>query len=111
VSMMSFKRLAKQVRALFPSKLPQGATAFEAWITEFEEIYDLPTKDQDSIRFAVAAMIINLGTTTAYKSKFYFYLSICSGVAKQVAGAVFHEIKTRQLAEQKKAQSNGQPTT
>jgi len=92
--------LFKQFRALFPSKLPVGMEEFERWISEFETIYKLPTSDKESIRFAVAAMIINLGPTAAFKSKFYFYLSIVAGCAKQVAGSVFHEIKTRQMAEQ-----------
>lgn len=94
--MSKIRKLGRLVRGLLPSRLPLGMTEFEAWVADFEATYDLPTTDKDSIRFALAAMIINLGPTTAYKSKYYFYLSICSGVSKQIAGSVFHEIKTRQ---------------
>lgn len=95
--------LAKRVRALFPSKLPTGVTAFHEWAESFAEIYDVPTEDKDSIKFTLASIIMHLGPQAAYKSKHYFYLTMTAGAAKQVAGSVFYDIKQKQKEAAEKA--------
>lgn len=93
------KKLVKLLLALFPTKLPQGVPQFHAWADGMIALYDFPTKDVDSIKFALASMVLHLGATSAYKSKFYFFLSISAGAAKQVAGSIFYEIKQKQQQE------------
>lgn len=97
------KKIVGFVKGLFPSRLPQGMTEFHAWADSFFDIYDLPTKEKDSIKFVLASIIMHLGPQTLYKSKMFFYLTICAGAAKQIAGAVFHDIKTKQAEEAAKA--------
>lgn len=99
-----FKRIARQFLGFFPTKLPTGATEFTAWADSFLETYTLPTDHKDSIRFVLATAIMNLGSQTAYKPKYYFYLTITAGCAKQVAGSIFYEIKQKQRAEQEAAE-------
>lgn len=94
------KKLFALILALVPSKLPQGVAEFNAWADDLIELYNFPTADTDSIKFALASIIMHLGAQSAFKSKFYFYLTISAGAAKQVAGAVFYEIKTQQQAKQ-----------
>jgi hypothetical protein len=89
----------------FPTPLPVGLSEFNAWADSFATTYSLPTADQDSIRYALATMIMHQGPTAAYKSKFFFYLCLRSSAAKQVAGAAFMEIKTKQQAAQAAAQA------
>lgn len=91
-------KFLNQVFGFFPSPLPVGIAQFNTWITELRQTYTLPTDDEDSIKFSVASMIMHLGPTSAYKSKWYFVLALRSGAAKQVAGAAFYEVKTRQAA-------------
>ncbi len=92
----TIKKLAKQVRGLFPSALPTGLTAFNAWADDISDTYFMPTSDKDSIRFSLASIVMHLGPTAAYRSKFYFALVLRAGAAKQVAGAAFYEIKNKQ---------------
>lgn len=102
--MIKIKRLFKRLLGYLPSKIPVGATEFQVWVDSFFETYDLPTEHRDSISLVLATTIIhNLGPQALYKPKYYFYLTIMSGAAKQVAGAAFYDIKTRQQQAQEAA--------
>lgn len=96
------KRKFNQFLGLFPTKLPVGMSEFQTFVDSLQSTYTLPTEDRDSIEFAVATMVMRLGPQTAFKSKFYFYISINAGCAKQIAGTAFHDIKVRQQALQNK---------
>lgn len=95
------KTLLLRLRALFPSRLPTGVSAFNDWAESFYEIYEMPTTHRESVKFVLASTIMHLGPTAIYKSKFYFYLVLSTGAAKQVAGSIFYDIKEAQ----KKAES------
>lgn len=90
------KRYYNKLRGAFPSPLPVGVTEFQSWADTIIDTYTLPTQDRDSVHYALATMILHLGPTVAYKSNWYFVLSIHSACAKQVAGATFQDIKIRQ---------------
>lgn len=92
------KRFFRQLRGLFPEPVPTGMAQFNNWADSLVDTYWLPTADQDSIRFALASMIMHLGPSAAYKSKRYFVVTLRAAAAKQVAGAVFYEIKEKQKA-------------
>lgn len=94
---------------LFPSPLPVGMTEFDSWVDSIMSTYSLPTTDVDSIRFTLAAMIINLGQKESSKPKYSFVLAIRASCAKQIAGSVFHQIKTKQL-EAQRAQQQAEAT-
>ena len=96
-------RIIKQIRGLFPSPLPTGVTAFHAWSDDLQATYILPTEDKDSIRYTLATIIMHLGQQAGNKSKYFFYITLKAAAAKQVAGAVFSEIKEKQRAEAAKA--------
>ena len=98
------KRLFNQFLGLFPSRLPVGMTAFDAWIDSIITTYPMPTMDRDSLVNGLAATVLRLGPTAAFKSKFYFALIIHAGAAKQIAGAKFSELRDKQIAAQKAAQ-------
>jgi hypothetical protein len=106
-------KLIKQIVGLFPSALPNGVAAFDVWAKDIMDTYDLPTKDEDSVKFTLATIIMHLGPQVAYKPKVYFVLTLKAGAAKQVASQVFTDIKTKakeaELAAQKAANDNGQP--
>lgn len=99
--MKLLKKLAKQFLGLFPSKIPVGVTEFNSWADSFSDVYTLPTQDQDSLRFTLASIIMHLGPQAAYKPKVYFLLTLKAAAAKQVAGQVFYDIKTKHQAQEK----------
>lgn len=90
----SIKRYCLLALALLPSRVPQGRTEFESWASSIISLYGFP--DNDSVRFALATMIMHDGPTAAYRPKFRYALMIKAGASKQVASAVFQDIKLRQ---------------
>jgi hypothetical protein len=95
------KKILKRIKALLPSKLPQGVTEFNLWADEIIEIYDMP--NNDSIRFALATALMHLGPTDAYKPKEYFGRILIKGAAGQVAYGMMQELKKKQAEEQEAA--------
>lgn len=96
---MKIKQLFKRFLGLFPTSLPTGMGAFDSWVNDLVTTYPMPTADADSIKFVLASIILRLGPQTAYKSKFFFYLTLKAGASKQVAGECFQQIKLKQQAE------------
>lgn len=103
-------RFINQVAGLIPVAVPVGMTEFQTWADEIIATYSLPA-DPDSIKFSLATVIMHLGPTAAYRSKFYFFLVLRAGMAKQVAGAVFQDIKQKQMARLKAEQEATQAQT
>lgn len=94
--LLKLKRFGKQVLGFLPSRLPTGIPQFEVWANDITNTYNLPTKDDTSIRYILATCIINLTEGTTYKSKFHFFKIISNAASRQIAGFVFHDIKTKQ---------------
>lgn len=88
-------------------------------MTEFNEwadsIIELSGKfaDEDSMKFAIATMVMHLGPQRSHVPKNHFVRSLRKTAANQVAGQVFQDIKLKQkLAEdtakqQELSNSNG----
>lgn len=94
--MKKIKRLLCQIRGLFPSFLPTGVAEFGEWAASISSTYDLPTKDQASIEFTLASIIMHLGPQADSISKYWFAKTMRAAAAKQVAHSMFQEIKNRQ---------------
>ncbi len=90
----------KKIRGLFPSRLPNGVDAFNAWAEDMAATYELPTTHMDSIKFTLSTIIMHLGPQAASKAMYYFVLTLRAGAAKQVAGQVFTDIKNKQKEEE-----------
>lgn len=88
----------QKLRARFPSQVPQGVEEFQTWSSSIIYLYGFP--DNDSVRFALATMIMHSGPSAAYVPKHYWATMIKAGAAKQVASQVFQDIKVRQQAAQ-----------
>lgn len=84
----------------YMTTLPVGMTQFEEWVQTIENEYELPTAHKDSVRFAFATMILNLKEDTYELPLSFFVKRLWAASAKQIAGAVFHDIKIRQKQEQ-----------
>lgn len=108
----SLKKLGNQFLGLFPTAIPTGTAEFDAWAQFIMDNYKMPTADVDSIKYALATMVMHLGPTVAYKPRYYFALALRASAAKQVAGGVFMEIKTRhQAAAAKASEPKSEATT
>lgn len=91
------KKVVKLVKAFFPSPVPNGMKEFDTWSLDIIDTYNFP--NNDSIRSALAVMIMHDGPTAAYRSKFHWSLMIKASMAKQIASGQFQEIKNRQKAQ------------
>jgi hypothetical protein len=80
----------------FPSRLPDGMTALEKWTQSLIDTYDFP--DNASVRFMLAAMIMQTGPEDAYVPKRKFALMGLAAASKEVAHARLVELKEAQQA-------------
>jgi hypothetical protein len=97
------KRLLKQLLSLLPTKLPVGMTEFNAWADSIIELSG-NYADADSMKFALASMVIHLGPQRSSVAKNHFVRSLRKTAANQVAQAVFQDIKIKQQEAAKAAQ-------
>lgn len=81
------RRLYNQFLGLFPSKLPAGMTAFNAFADSIFATYTLPTTKQRDVRWMVATIIANTRGEFQYKSKYSFAKSIRAACVKEIAGS------------------------
>jgi hypothetical protein len=98
-------RLRHKALSFLPSALPTGVTEFHTWYNSIMTAYGEGLPNNDSTKFAIAAQIMHLGPTEANKPKRYFGLALRAGAAKQVAHAVFSELKEKQTREQAQAKA------
>lgn len=82
-------------RSYFPTKLPVGTTEFEAWV---DSIIELAGKyaDRDSMKFAIASMLIHADARHGALSKQYFVTRLRKSAANQIASQVFQDLKQKQ---------------
>jgi hypothetical protein len=104
------KQLLKKILSYFPSKLPVGITEFEAFSSEIIELAG-KYADIDSLKFAIASMIIHADARFGALPKNYFVVRLRKVAANQVASQVFTDIKNKQQEAQKAAQNLVEATT
>jgi hypothetical protein len=92
----------KRLRSYFSSPLALGMTDYAEWSDSVAELIG-PIADKDSLQFCIASEVIRLGPDVTASPKNYFVKRVKAGAAKQIAGAVFTEIKTRQQDAQRAA--------
>lgn len=93
-------KLLAKLKSYFPSNLPIGLTEFNTWADEVIELTG-QLADYDSMRFALASMIIHVDAKKAAVPKQYFVRTLRKSAANQVASYVFQEIKQKQAEQQK----------
>lgn len=102
--LLSFStQFCRFIASFVPSAIPVGLTEYQAWA---ESIISLtgPIADDNSLKFAIASMVIHLDRDTAYVSKRWFVKCLRKAAANQVASAVFQDIKLKQQEALKAAQ-------
>jgi hypothetical protein len=96
------KSLIRTILSFLPRRLPVGMTAFDEAV---KRVYAL-TGDictENDVRYVMASAITHMGPNSSVKSDRYFLTLIRSAAAKQIAGAVFQDIRQKQAEAQQKA--------
>lgn len=84
----------------FPTKLPVGMTSFNEFANDIAVLTG-PIADIDSMRFAIASILIHSDSKYGSLSKNYFVQRLRKSAANQVASQVFQDIKKSQADAQK----------
>lgn len=103
------KLLLKRLMSYFPCPLPVGMSQFETWSDSIIALSG-PYADSDSMKFAIASMIMHLGAQRSYVPKNFFVRSLRKTAANQIAGQVFQNIKQKQAEEATKVQQPAEDT-
>ncbi len=93
--MKRISKLIKRLLSYLPTKLPVGVSQFESFADSIIELSG-PYADIDSMRFAIASMIIHADHKQASLPKNYFVTRLRKSAANQIASQIFQDIKTRQ---------------
>jgi hypothetical protein len=86
--------------------LPIGVSDFNALIDSLLDDPTCPTKDRDSVVFAVSSIIMHSGPETDEIPVEKFLKQLRAGAAKQVAHSMFMEVKQKQQDAVKKAEED-----
>lgn len=98
--MKQVKLFIRHLLSFLPTKLPVGVPQFESFANDIIELSG-PYADKDSMRFAIASMVIHADHKAASLSKNYFVVRLRKSAANQVASQIFQEIKVKQESQQK----------
>ncbi len=91
------KHLIDLIWGLLPQPLPLGMAEFDLWTTRIIRTYGL--LDNDSVRFALATMIMHVGPQSSRKSPLYFAKTAKKGMANQIAHGYMQNLKEKQALE------------
>lgn len=94
--MNTLSKIVKQLLGYIPTRLPIGLTEFEAWYKDIITTYDL--LDNDSIKWAVATMVLQGPPAKFRRAKSEFVHLILKGMASEVATQVMLDLKAKQKA-------------
>jgi hypothetical protein len=89
------KKLFLLLLAYIPTPLPIGMTEHEKWAGSVIALTNLP--DNDSTRFALASTIPHQKAENFLVPKIKMARLLEKSAANQIAGAVMHELKDKQL--------------
>jgi hypothetical protein len=96
---VNMKQVLNKVMSYFPTPLPLGMTAYKEWTDSVAELIG-PITNKEELNFCIASEVIRLAPDVCSAPKNHFVKRVRAGVAKQIAGAMFTEIKENQKAKQ-----------
>lgn len=97
---------AKKSKAMsyVPTPLPVGMTAFHAWSDDIIKLTG-PLADVDSMKYVLASQVLALKPEQSRLPKAQFVNQLRNAAAKQIASAVFTDIRLKQQEAIKAAQT------
>lgn len=96
------KRAADELNEMRP--LPLGRAEFEEWSTRIIRAAQIPGATDESLKFALAEMVLHVKPTQSFEKDAHFVHSLRKGAANQVAHTIFQELKKAQLEKQQDGQ-------
>lgn len=100
-SSTSAKTILQQMNE--PRPLPMGQKEFIEWTDRIISGALIPCDDRESLVAALAAMLMQLGSTESHKPDAYFIHSLRKAAVNEVANANWQQIKKRKEAKVQKA--------
>jgi len=88
--------------------LPIGRTQFEEWSDRIIR-GAMVEAESDSLKFALASMIMTMAPTEAFREDAYFILQLRKSAANQTAHAMMVELKERQKERETKTADDTAP--
>lgn len=82
-----------------PRPLPMGVTEFNEWADRIIAGALIPTEDKETLKAALATMLMSLGPTEDHKPDAYFIHALRKAATNEVAHAMFQEIKKKKEEE------------
>ncbi len=98
------KDIAERLLSTAPRSLPIGMTAFNTMASRVHRLTG-SICTLDDAKFVITATIMRFDPTTVRKSDRFFVNTLRAAASKQIAGAVFSEVKTRQAEAAAKLQA------
>ncbi len=100
--MLKWIRTKKAVKAMQePQPLPMGRQEFEEWSDRIIALAAIPGATVDSLKFALADMVLHVKPTESFVCDGYFIHCLRKGAANEVAISVFRELKEKRNGEAK----------
>ncbi len=78
-------------------RLPKGVTEFNVWADDLIALSGAP--DNDSSRFTLAAMILNLSESATVAPKRLFVDKLHKAMSNEIASGIMYQLKEKQKAE------------
>lgn len=95
--MSKLKYFLLRILAYIPTPLPRGMTEYKAWEASIVSLAN-NLSTNDDLRWIIAAETMRLAPTRSLVPKAYFLRVMRVAAAKQLAGAVFSDLKEKQKA-------------
>jgi hypothetical protein len=99
-----FRLLPLRLACRVPTWLPIGVKAFDEWCSSIFRAYP-QFPDNDTMRFALATMILHRGETSARIPRHFFAICLHKSASNQVVAQFMQDVKAKyeELAKQEKA--------
>lgn len=97
------KRIINNLAAKLPSRLPRSQEEHQEWASSIIALSEL--EDSETLRHALASLIMHLSPVTTSCPKAYFVRSLQKAVVNDVAFNVLQQLKQKAIEEQRERQA------
>lgn len=106
--MLRLRSVIRHILSYLPSRLPQTASAMDAWLNEVMELAGVPASD--SYRQAITTAVMQLTDLRNNQSKQYFVKVIQKRISAQLAYNIIDGIRAKEkLAREQSVQDSQVP--
>lgn len=92
-----FSRFIRKVLGVFPTRVPVKRAAFEAWVQSTLELYSI--QDTPVYRNAIYGLIMHMGNTQNYKSKYMFARALRRAQLQETTYGAIQDLRAKEKCE------------